>query len=403
MSKKVLNYAGRQPMLLALIMATIVLGLLFSGWLTPSPMRAQGTGGGNPGSGNENTNCPSYTTNVSISCPSITSTPQITTPSFCVNEGDSVPDPSYAPAPAASSGNIVTTITETCSNTVTSSTNTITYSFGAMYCTPAKPSGKVPRTYSSEYFIPVSSSNTNCPSPGPLDIGSVTWHVIDTTPKINIWSASCWVSYVPGQGNEITSALGLSAGTYNKANVIGSIIGKWTPTCCYSTNGPYDKTSVSGSINGNVSWTNSLTVTIPLYNGILGNWLASVNMIQNGAANGTLSPSLVPVGACQTAPIIVQITVSYSGGGSPVSVTNTYDGYGYSITASLRAAGNVSTSGPDGNGNCNYNGSAGPLTVSGGGSIVIKGKSYPLTFNFPWKPEFPLSGTCPCLYMSEPS
>ena len=57
MSKKVLNYAGKRPMLLALtIMATLTLGLLFSGWLTPTTGRAQG--GPNPPPNQENTNCP---------------------------------------------------------------------------------------------------------------------------------------------------------------------------------------------------------------------------------------------------------------------------------------------------------------------------------------------------------
>ncbi len=55
MSKKVLNYAGKRPMLLALIvMATLTLGLLFSGWLTPA--RAQ-QGDGNPPPNQEATNC----------------------------------------------------------------------------------------------------------------------------------------------------------------------------------------------------------------------------------------------------------------------------------------------------------------------------------------------------------
>jgi hypothetical protein len=59
MSKKVLKLAGRRPMLLALIvMATVTLGLLISGWLTPAPLRAQGTGGQNPVTGDEITNCP---------------------------------------------------------------------------------------------------------------------------------------------------------------------------------------------------------------------------------------------------------------------------------------------------------------------------------------------------------
>lgn len=31
-----------------LVMATLTLGLMFSGWLTPTPIQAQGQGGGNP-------------------------------------------------------------------------------------------------------------------------------------------------------------------------------------------------------------------------------------------------------------------------------------------------------------------------------------------------------------------
>ena len=57
MSKKMLKIASRRPMLLALIvMATLTLGLLFSGWFTPTPGRAQ-QGGGNGGSNGENPDC----------------------------------------------------------------------------------------------------------------------------------------------------------------------------------------------------------------------------------------------------------------------------------------------------------------------------------------------------------
>jgi len=42
MSEKVLKLAGKRPMLLAIIvMATFTLGLLFSGWLTPTRGNAQ--------------------------------------------------------------------------------------------------------------------------------------------------------------------------------------------------------------------------------------------------------------------------------------------------------------------------------------------------------------------------
>jgi hypothetical protein len=54
MSKKVLKLAGKRPMLLAIIvMATFTLGLLFSGWLTPTPGRAQP----DPTPNVETTNC----------------------------------------------------------------------------------------------------------------------------------------------------------------------------------------------------------------------------------------------------------------------------------------------------------------------------------------------------------
>ena len=50
-------------MLLGLIMATLALGLLFSGWLAPMPGKAQ-SGGGNPPPNNENTNCDNPTTSL---------------------------------------------------------------------------------------------------------------------------------------------------------------------------------------------------------------------------------------------------------------------------------------------------------------------------------------------------
>jgi len=68
MSKKVLKLAGKRPMLLAaIIMATFTLGLLFSGWLTPSHLRASGATYSDPTSppNNENTNCDNPTNYVS--------------------------------------------------------------------------------------------------------------------------------------------------------------------------------------------------------------------------------------------------------------------------------------------------------------------------------------------------
>ena len=58
-----MELAGRRRMLLALIMATVTLGLLFSGWFTPTPGLAQ-QGTGNPQPNIETINCDKPSTNI---------------------------------------------------------------------------------------------------------------------------------------------------------------------------------------------------------------------------------------------------------------------------------------------------------------------------------------------------
>ena len=72
-------------MLLALIMATLTLGLLFSGWLTPTPTRAQ-TGQSNPQSNVETTNCvaSSTSTNCTEATVTLSNVPTVT---VCVGSG----------------------------------------------------------------------------------------------------------------------------------------------------------------------------------------------------------------------------------------------------------------------------------------------------------------------------
>ena len=89
MSKKVLNYAGKRPMLLAiLVMATLTLGLLFSGWFTPTQGKAQ-PNQPNPPPSQENTNC--VVTSVDTNCVSGGSVALVATtsaPVVCI--GDTV-------------------------------------------------------------------------------------------------------------------------------------------------------------------------------------------------------------------------------------------------------------------------------------------------------------------------
>jgi len=174
-------------MLLALIvMATITLGLLFSGWLTPAPGRAQ-QGGGGGGSNDESTNCPNYTYTTNVSCPSITNAMSLSPMTFCVKLGDDLPDPGWtAPGPGATPGSVVITTTETCSNVVSFSTNNVTYSFSWHYDAPGKPpkptaAGTV--TSPICWGVVTSSDTNDCAPPADVNLGTVTWNVIDPDPQ----------------------------------------------------------------------------------------------------------------------------------------------------------------------------------------------------------------------------
>ncbi len=218
MSKKVLKYAGRRPMLLALIMATLTLGLLFSGWLTPTPGKAQqGPLNPPPNVENTNTNCPNYTTNVVVSFPGITNGEVLVPLSFCVPLGNPLPDPTWASQPGATLGSVVTTITETCSNVVTSTTNSISYSFAWSY---QNPPGKPPiptsaGVYSATAIGAITSSDTNhCPNPT-APTWTVMWNVVfpDTSDPSAVynWTPDWFMNFNSMATNLITLPVTISS------------------------------------------------------------------------------------------------------------------------------------------------------------------------------------------------
>jgi hypothetical protein len=87
MSKKVLKLAGRQPMLLALIvMATFTIGLLFSGWLTPMPGKAQ-PNQQNPQPNVETTNCVTASTTTNCEAEAIVTLSNIPPIMVCLGSG----------------------------------------------------------------------------------------------------------------------------------------------------------------------------------------------------------------------------------------------------------------------------------------------------------------------------
>src|ERR1035437_1644214 len=83
MSKKALKLVGQRPMLAFIIMATLTLGLLFSGWLAPTPGKAQQGMAADPTPNQETTNCEIYSTtsqclsNASMSLIASTNTPVV--------------------------------------------------------------------------------------------------------------------------------------------------------------------------------------------------------------------------------------------------------------------------------------------------------------------------------------
>jgi hypothetical protein len=221
-------------MLLALIiMATVTLGIIFSGWLTPSPMRAQGTGGDNPPPNNENTNCGVATTNAwTGSCPSIVTNGSVspTTIYQCGVTGPVIPTnivvPVYSPI------NIFTQIITYSATNCTPDTNTenITYSVGGVKWDPPLP-GKVTNTFSSTAYVNVTSSDTNnCASPGRVNLGTVTWSLPCPTITNITASAPPPNSY----GADFTYPFHCAGGWYSWESV------SWVTDTC-GTPGPIDQ------------------------------------------------------------------------------------------------------------------------------------------------------------------
>jgi hypothetical protein len=191
MSKKVLNYAGKRPMLLAiLVMATFTLGLLFSGWFTPTAVRAQ-TGGGNP-TPNVETNCGPQSNGSCVECgpytnawtldycPSQTNSSGVDPSVIYVGECESPTAPTNVVAPIYQDGQKETHTSYDCTNTTYQYAG-ISYTVDAVKWNPDTTNWPtiVTNTFSATAYVNVTSSDTNmCPSPGRVNIGGCTWNAI---------------------------------------------------------------------------------------------------------------------------------------------------------------------------------------------------------------------------------
>jgi len=172
-------------MLLALIMATLTLGLLFSGWLTPTPGKAQ-QDPPNPTPNQEN--CAASTNVLSGTPPSVVTNSSVSPTSIIVCYSNAPIMPTTIIAPAYSTNNIYTlAITDTNCNTTTNTEN-VTYAVSGVFWTniTAAPYTNFPANVTSSFTadadVFVTSSDTNiCSSPGLVNLATVSWYSIQVT------------------------------------------------------------------------------------------------------------------------------------------------------------------------------------------------------------------------------
>ncbi len=186
-------------MLLALIvMATVTLGLLFSGWLTPTPGRAQPSqpdpqpnveaqcGTNSDGTCTE---CGPHTNAWTLDyCPSQTNTSSVSPSSYPCAEVGHIPMPTVV-APIYQDGQKHTVTTYDCTNAVTTYGG-ISYTVGSVQWDPSPIYLNTGGSWTCTAYVNVTSSDPAlCPSPGRVNIGTCTWDV--ASPIVTTESVAC--------------------------------------------------------------------------------------------------------------------------------------------------------------------------------------------------------------------
>jgi hypothetical protein len=186
MSEKVLKLAGKRPMLLAIIvMATFTLGLLFSGWLTPTRGNAQQNP---PDPTPTQENCAASTNVLSGTCPAVVANSLVSPTSIIVCYSNAPTMPTTIIAPVYGTNNLFTLmITDTNCNTTTNTEN-VTYTVSGVFWTNITTApytnfpANVTNSFTADADVFVTSSDTNiCPSPGLINLATVSWYSIQVT------------------------------------------------------------------------------------------------------------------------------------------------------------------------------------------------------------------------------
>jgi hypothetical protein len=207
-------------MLLAVfIMATLILGLLFSGWFTPMPGKAQPSQPNptpnvetncGPQSNGGCVECGPYTNAWTLDyCPSQTNTSGVYPSEIYVCQCDPLTMPTNVVAPIYQNGQKETHTSYDCTNTIFQYAG-ISYTVGDVKWDPDPTNFPtvLTNTFTANAYAMVTSSDTNmCPSPGRFNIGTCTWNPTSITldggddddsyalaVKASATSPTCWLT-----------------------------------------------------------------------------------------------------------------------------------------------------------------------------------------------------------------
>jgi hypothetical protein len=187
-------------------------------------------------------------------CPQVTNSPSLSPDTLCGHVGESPCKPTVVP-PSYDVGVKHRGITHTdCSSTT--ETAPITYSVSDVQWDPVLPTAWTdshkPNFQSTAYVI-VSSADPLCPSPGRIDIGTVTWNVVNTNRELFMTiSPGAAVQFLLGVIGTINSATKVVGCQATNPSMSGTITLYRSHMCCSCTSGPYMRSSAEGQISA--SW-----------------------------------------------------------------------------------------------------------------------------------------------------
>ena len=341
-----------------------------------------------------------------VSCPSVTDNGALSGTDFCVNQGEDPTLPTLIKLPTASNGQIVTTITETCSNIVTTTTGTITYGFSGLQHrdgtgppTKGSPAGR----YWANYYVTVSSSDTNncAPSPAEIPYGTVSWTVASDAHEVVTVDVTALIDTLKRFLKKVTDVTEVVGSPCDPKIGLTSITAYRKQECCSAVNGPYMKSYVEGDLS--LGWgCDDPGIPIPDCAILVPGGYASAGLFVTLDFTGKVIPHIGIAQPCVTEPICFSFSVDGSIGlKAGVFISLPSNLAGCNISASGTASASISSA-CNGDGSGTISGNVGKLEADV--TLELKAihgvfcKSYKKTWDL-WDgiPIAPFNGGCFCL------